>query len=72
MPQEVRVKRTLLPTPTIDDPERKTYQIEYRAGELPPHFVYLTEKEWTKEKEAALIKADLKKRIEIPEETITI
>ena len=72
MPQEVRVKRTLLPTPTIDDPNRKIYQIEYQAGELPPHFIYINEKDWTKEKEAALIKADMKKRIEAVTETISI
>lgn len=72
MPQEVRVKRITLPAPTIDDPERKTIQVEYRAGELPPHFVYITEKEWTKEKEAALIKADMKKRLETTEEIITL
>ena len=72
MTQEVRVKRTLLPVPTIDDPERKVYQVEYRAGELPPRFIYIAEKEWTKEKEAELIKADIEKRMEIPEETITI
>ena len=72
MPQEVKVKRTLLPTPTIDDPERKIYQIEYQAGELPPHFVYITEKEWTKEKEAEVIKADIRKRVEAPSETISI
>lgn len=72
MTQEVRVKRTLLLVPTIDDPERKVYQIEYRAGELPPRFLYIQEKEWTKEKEAKLIKASIEKRMEIPEEIITI
>lgn len=72
MPQEVRVKRTLLPTPTMDDPERKIYMITYRAGELPPRFIYLLEKEWTKEKEAEAIKADIEKRMEMPEETISI
>ncbi len=73
MPQEVTVKRTLLNTPTVDDPNRKVYQIEYRVGELPPHFVYIPEKEYTKEKEAAVIKADLKKRLEGPSaETITV
>ena len=72
MPQEVRVKRTLLTVPTIDEPERKVFQVEYRAGELPPHFIYIPEKEWTKEKEAELIKADIKKRLETTEETISI
>jgi hypothetical protein len=72
MPQEVTVKRTLLPTPTIDDPNRKTYQIQYQVGELPPSFVYITEKEWTKDKEAKAIKADMEKRLMPPGETITI
>jgi 3',5'-cyclic AMP phosphodiesterase CpdA len=72
MPQDVKVTRTLLPTPTIDDPERKVYQIEYSVGELPPHFVYIPEKEWTKEKEAKLIKADMEKRMKAVGETITL
>lgn len=73
MPQDVTVKRTLLNTPTMDDPNRKVYQIEYRVGELPPHFVYIPEKEYTKEKEALVIKADLKKRLEGPGmETISV
>ncbi len=66
MPQEVTVKRTLLNTPTMADPNRRTYMIEYRAGELPPHFIYLEEKDYTKEKEAAEIKKDIKKRMEAP------
>lgn len=69
---EVKVTRTLLPTPTIDEPERKVYQIEYVVGELPPHFVYIPEKEWTKEKEAKLIKADIDKRLKPTGETVTI
>ena len=72
MSQEVRITRILLATPAIDDPERKVYQIQYQAGELPPHFIYIPEKEWTKEKEVGLIKADMKKRIEATTETISI
>ena len=72
MPLQVSIKRTLLPTPTVDDPERKVFQIEYQAGELPPHFLYILEKEWTKEKEIEAIKADIKKRIEAPPEIITL
>ena len=72
MPQEVTVKRTLLPTPTVDDPERKTYQIEYRVGELAPGFIFITEKEYTKAKEVELIKADIKRRLEVKPETIII
>lgn len=72
MSQEIRVRRTLLPSPTIDDPERKVFHIEYRAGELPPRFIYIQEKEWTKEKEAEAIKADIERRMKPPEEIITI
>jgi hypothetical protein len=72
MPQEVKVTRTLLSTPTIDDPSRHVYQIQYTVGELPPHFVYIPEKEWTKEKEAKLIKADIEKRLKPTGETIGI
>jgi len=69
---QVTVKRTEMLVPTIDDPERKVYMIEYRSGELPPKFLYLPVKEWTKEKEVALIKADIEKRLKAPEEIIEI
>lgn len=72
MPQDVEVKRKLLPTPTVDDPDRKVYFIEYRAGELPPHFIYMPEKEWTKEKEVAAIKADIEKQLSKKKEITTI
>ena len=66
MPQEVKVKRTLIDTPTVDDPNRQIYMIEYQVGELPPAFVYISKKEYTKEKEVIMIKADIKKRMESP------
>lgn len=72
MPQQVTVKRTLLPAPDIADANRKIYQIQYQAGELPPHFIYISEKEWTKDKEAAAIKADLDKRMGATGETISV
>ena len=72
MPQEVKVVRTLLPTPTVDEPDRKVYQIQYTIGELPPHFVYIPEKEWTVDKQAKLIKADIEKRMKAVGETITL
>lgn len=68
----VTVKRTELLVPTIDDPERKVYMIEYRSGELPPKFLYIPVKEWSKELEAKLIKEDIEKRLKAPEETIEI
>ncbi len=72
MSPQVTVKRTEMLVPTIDDPERKLYMIEYRSGELPPKFLYIPLKEWTKEKEAAMIKEDIEKRMKAPEETIEI
>ena len=68
----VTVKRTELLVPTIDDPERKVWMIEYRSGELPPKFLYIPVKEWSKELEAKLIKEDIEKRLKAPEETIEI
>jgi len=72
MSPQVTVKRTEMLVPTIDDPERKLLMIEYRSGELPPKFLYIPKKDWTKEKEAKLIKADIEKRLKAPEETIEI
>jgi len=72
MSPQVTVKRTEMLVPTIDDPERKLYMIEYRSGELPPKFLYIPVKEWTKEKEAAAIREDIEKRMKAPEETIEI
>jgi hypothetical protein len=72
MPQQVAISRILLPTPTIDDPERKVYQIQYTAGELPPHFIYMPEKEWSKDKELKAIKQDIEKRLGKVGEVITI
>lgn len=69
---QVSVKRTKHLVPTPDDPERALYQVEYRAGELPPRFLFIAVKEWTKEKEAELIKADIAKRMAVVEETLEV
>ena len=72
MSPQVTVKRTEMLVPTIDDPERKVYMVEYRSGELPPRFLYIPVKDWTKEKEAALIKEDIEKRLKVTEEILEI
>ena len=72
MAQDVTVKRTLLPAPDLSDPARRIYQIQYQAGELPPHFIYIPEKEYTKDKEAAAIKSDIAKRMTSPGETVSV
>jgi len=72
MSPQVTVKRTEMLVPTIDDPERKVYMTAYRSGELPPKFLYIPVKEWTKELEAKMIKEDIEKRLSAPEEIIEI
>ena len=72
MTQQVTIKRTELPAPTLDKPERKIYQVEYRTGELPPRFLYMDVEGWTSEVEIAAIRADLAKRTEVKEETAEI
>jgi len=72
MAEATILRRTRVRAPSIDDPERAVLQVMYQVGQLPPHFVYVPEKEWTKEKEVELIKADMKKRIETKHETIEI
>jgi len=72
MPQNVAVKRSELAAPDLANPDRKIIQIEYQVGELPPRFLYIDKKEWTKEKEADMIKKDLAKRMAPPGETIVV
>ena len=71
-PRQVRVTRTYLPAPDLADPERIIVQVQYQVGELPPHFLYIPKKEWTKEREAADIKKDIEKRMSTPGEIITV
>jgi hypothetical protein len=62
MSQEVEVKRTLLPSPTPEDPDRKIYQVLYWASGMLPKQIYILEKEWSKDEETKRIKADIKVR----------
>lgn len=68
----VEIKRTELPAPDITDPERKMIRIFYRAGELPPRFLFIEKKKWTKELEAKMIREDIDKRMTTPRETLTL
>jgi hypothetical protein len=68
-PQQVLISRTLLPAPTIDDPNRMVYQIQYQQGTLPPHFVYCEKSKWSEKEEKRLIQEDIKKQLE-PKGTI--
>lgn len=69
---QVRVTRTELPAPALDDPGKIIIQVQYQVGELPPRFLHIAKKDWTAAKEAELIKADLAKRMATPGEVITI
>jgi len=68
----VKVNRTKLPAPDLTDPDRKIIQVQYNVGDLPARFIYITEKEWSKEEEAKRIKADMDKRLTSPGENIII
>ncbi len=70
--QQVRVTRIELPTPTLDNPQKVTLQVQYQVGMLPPRFLYFDKKDWTKEKEAAAIKADLTQVTRAPGEIVTL
>jgi hypothetical protein len=71
-PQQVQVTRTLLPAPTIDDPGRMVYQIQYQIGTLPPHFVYCEKSKFTEKEEKRLIQEDLKKQLETKHTIVTL
>jgi hypothetical protein len=71
-PQQVAVTRTLLPAPSIDEPGRMVYQIQYQIGTLPPHFVYCEKSKWTEKEEKRLISEDLKKQLETKQTFVTL
>ncbi len=70
--QQVQVKRTEIPSPTLDNPKRVTIQVQYQLGSLPPRFLYFDKDQWTKEREAAAIKADILKTMAPPGEMVTL
>lgn len=70
--RQVTVRRMELPAPDLEDPERKIVQVQYQVGELPPRFLYINKKDWSKEEEAKRIKEDIEKRLQPPGETITV
>ncbi len=69
---EVRVTRSEIPSPTLDDPKKITLVVQYQVGMLPPRFLYFNKATWTKEAEAAAIKADLKRVMAPMGETVTL
>ena len=71
-PQQVQVTRSLLPSPTIDDPNRMVYQIQYQIGTLPPHFVYCEKTKWNEKEEKRLIQEDIKKQLETKRTFVTL
>jgi hypothetical protein len=70
--QQAQVTRTLLPAPTIDDPGRMVYQLEYQVGTLPPHFVYCEKSKWNEKEEKRLIQEDIKKQLETKRTIVTL
>lgn len=72
MAQEVEVTRSLLPSPTPENPERRVYQVRYKPAGMLPGFIYIEEKDWSLEEETARIKAHIQKRLESKPEKRTI
>ncbi len=70
--QQVRITRSEIPTPTLDNPAKITLQVQSQVGMLPPRFLYFDKAQWTKEREAAAIKADMTRVMQSPGEIISI
>lgn len=69
---EIEVKRSLLPSPTPEDPARRVYQVTYFAGGMLPATIYIPEKDWSAETEGKRIRADISRRMESKPERISI
>lgn len=60
--EEIRVSRSEILVPSEDGPPTTMMYITYFAKGLPPGLLTLPKKEWTLEKETALIREDVKIR----------
>lgn len=60
--EEVRVSRTEIMTPTRDGPPVLMVHTTYFVRGLVPGLVSLPKEEWSEEREAELIREDIKKR----------
>lgn len=70
--EEVTIRRSKIMVPTADAGAETMIYITYSTKDLPPGLITIPEKEWTAEKEAELIREDVKKRRETKPTTIRL
>ena len=66
------IERREIPLPSVEGEPTVEVWITYRYGTLPPGLVRVPKKDLTKEKEKALIKADIQRRIEAKPEVLRV
>jgi len=70
--EEVRIRRTEIMVPTAEGAPAAMIYVTYIVKDLPPGLVTIPKTEWTSEKEAELIREDVKKRREAKPSAIRI
>lgn len=70
--EEVTIRRTKIMVPAVEGEAEAMVYITYSTKDLPPSLITIPEKEWTAEKEAELIREDIKKRRETKPSTIRL
>ena len=63
--EEIRIRRTEVLVPQRVGPPKTMIYTSYIVADLPPGYVSILKEEWTEEKEAELIREDIKKRREV-------
>jgi len=70
--EEVQVRRSRIVLPTAEGEPQAMIYVTYTVKGLTPGLMTIPEKEWTTEKEAELIREDVKKRRETAPTTIRL
>jgi len=70
--EEVEIRRTEILVPTAAGAAEPMIYITYTTKDLPPGLITIRKAEWTPEKEAELIREDVKKRRELKPTTIRL
>lgn len=70
--EEVTIRRSKIMVPAAEGEAEAMVYITYSTKDLPPGLITIREKEWSAEKEAELIREDIKKRRETKPTTIRL
>jgi len=71
-PEEVRVRRTEIMVPTAEGEPAAMIYTTYMVKDLPPGLITIPKAAWTAEREAELIREDVKKRREAKPTTVRL